>query len=79
MQHQFPADVEQLITERMATGQYASEADLVRQALLSLSTEDQDLEAVREAIADLENGDLGIPLDEAFDRIRHSRSNSQEG
>lgn len=79
MQHQYPADVEQLITDRMATGQYANEADLVRQALLLLSAEDQDLEAVREALADLANGDLGIPLDEAFDRIRQSRSNSQEG
>lgn len=70
MSYPFPPDVQQLLSQRMATGRYATEDDALREALLALSEEDQDLAAVREAIAEMEAGDTGTPLDEAVDAIR---------
>lgn len=61
-------DLESLIAKHMASGQYASEDELLRCALESL--QDDDEAAVREAIAAWQAGDEGIPLDEAFNEIR---------
>lgn len=69
MPYSFPADVQQLINQQMATGHFPSEEDLLRQALLALEENDADLVAIREAIADLEAGDQGMPLDEAFNNM----------
>jgi Arc/MetJ-type ribon-helix-helix transcriptional regulator len=70
MTYHFPPDVEQLVRDGMSSGRYATEDDLLREALLTLSTADQDLAAVQEAIVDLESGELGLPLAEAFDAVR---------
>jgi len=70
MPYQFPPDVDQLVRERMASGQYSSEDTLLKEALLALAEQEEDLAAVREALADLEAGDVGVPLDEAFDTVR---------
>ena len=70
MTYQFPPDVRQLVKERMASGQYPSEEALLREALLALGEQEEDLKAVQEALADVEAGDPGVPLDEAFDSIR---------
>ena len=72
MTYAFPPDVEQLVAKRMATGGYATEDDVLRDALRALAEEEEDLTAVREAIADYRAGDLGLPLDEAFDLVRRS-------
>ena len=76
MAYQFPPDVDKLVRERMATGNYASEDELLRNALLALSEEEEDLAAVREAVAELKGGDEGVPLDEAFDAAgnKHGRT-----
>jgi Arc/MetJ-type ribon-helix-helix transcriptional regulator len=69
MTYQFPADVERLIREHMATGIYRSEDDVLRDALKTLgeffhSEADvaeeyrQTAEAVREGIADVNAGRL---------------------
>ena len=69
MTYQFPADVERLIREHMATGIYSSEDDVLRDALKTLgefihSDEDvaeeyrQTVDAVREGIADVDAGRL---------------------
>ena len=73
MLYSFPPDVQQLVRERMATGQYASEDDLLREALQALSAEEEDLRAIQEAVAELQAGDEGTPLDEAFASIRSRR------
>jgi Arc/MetJ-type ribon-helix-helix transcriptional regulator len=54
----------------MASGRYASEAELLREALRALAEGEQDLAAIEEAITELQAGDQGVPLDEAFDAVR---------
>lgn len=72
MTYAFPPDVEQLVAGRMAAGGYATEDDVLRDALRALAEEEEDLAAVREAIAECRAGDPGLPLDEAFDLVRRS-------
>jgi putative addiction module CopG family antidote len=66
MPYPFPPDLQELVVEQMASGRYASEEDLLRSALRALAEEEQDLEAVREALAELRAGDPGVPVAEAF-------------
>ena len=70
MVYQFPPDIQELIHERMASGQYSSEDELLRDALRSLREEAEDLEAVQQAIDDWRAGDEGVPVHEAFDALR---------
>ena len=70
MPYHFPPDVEKLVADRMASGNYETEDDVLRDALQALAEEESDLEALREAIAALKNGDDGAPLDEAIATIR---------
>jgi Arc/MetJ-type ribon-helix-helix transcriptional regulator len=69
MAYQFPADVEKLIREHMASGNYLSEDDCLREALKTLgefvhshegAAEEyrQTVEAVREGVADVSAGRL---------------------
>jgi putative addiction module CopG family antidote len=74
MSYPFPPDLVELVAERMSTGAYGSEDDLLRDALRALSEEEEDLLAVREAITEMEAGDPGIPLAEAFQAIREKYS-----
>jgi Arc/MetJ-type ribon-helix-helix transcriptional regulator len=74
MSYQFPPDLDKLVRERMATDNYSSEDELLRSALLALSEEEEDLAAVNAAIAELEAGDAGIPLDQAFDDVRRPQA-----
>jgi len=69
MTYAFPPDVEQLIAGRMAAGGYATEDDVLRDALRALADE-EDLAAVREAVVEYRAGDPGVPLDEALDLAR---------
>jgi putative addiction module CopG family antidote len=66
----FPPDLRDLIGEQMASGNFASEDDLLRSALQALAEDEQDLIAIREAVAEWESGDEGIPLQQAFAMIR---------
>lgn len=70
MTYSFPPDVAQLVREKMASGKYASQDDLLRDALHSLTEEEEDLAAVRDAIAEHAAGDEGVPLDDAFVAVR---------
>jgi putative addiction module CopG family antidote len=72
MSYSFPPDVQQLIAARLSSGQYGSEDDVLRDALRALSEEDEDLAAVREAVAEWRAGDQGRPLAESFDEIRQN-------
>jgi putative addiction module CopG family antidote len=67
-----PPDVEQSVASQLATGRYSSEEDVLRSAMQALVEFDEDLVAVEQAIAEWRNGDPGIPLDEAFRRIRET-------
>ena len=77
MIYQFPPDLEDEINERMASGQYASQDDLFRDALRALRLQDADVTAVKQAIADMEAGDLGIPFDEFVEEFRQKHNVAQ--
>ena len=66
--------VEQLIRNRMASGRYGSEEELLVMALQSLDEIDEEIQAVEEGLASVERGEQGVPLDEAFDRLRQKHS-----
>jgi Arc/MetJ-type ribon-helix-helix transcriptional regulator len=70
----FPPDLRDLIGEQMASRNYASEDDLLRSALQALAEDEQDLIAIRQAVAEWESGDGGIPLQRAFAAIRAKHS-----
>ncbi len=70
MAYQLPPDVEELVKRRLAAGNYKSEAEVLRDALEALRLEDQELRAIDEALDDVENGDQGVSLDEAFSSLR---------
>jgi hypothetical protein len=66
--------VEQLIRNRMASGRYSSEEELLVAALQSLDEIDEEIQAVEEGLASVERGEQGVPLDEAFNRLRKKHS-----
>jgi Arc/MetJ-type ribon-helix-helix transcriptional regulator len=66
----FPPSLQPFVRDRMASGKYASEEELLHDAFLALSEEEEDVAAVREAVAQWQAGDPGIPLDEAVEAIR---------
>lgn len=70
MAYSFPPDVKQLIESRMASGKYATEDELLRDALEALAAEATELDAIQSAITDWRAGDPGIPLQDAFDQVR---------
>lgn len=70
MPFQLPPDVQRDVTDWIATGHYASEAEVLRAALRALSEEQSDLAAVREAMDDLQAGDPGMPVRESFEELR---------
>jgi len=70
MPYAFPPEVKRLVDQRMAAGKYASEDDLLRDALEALSEESEELAAIQAGIDELDAGDPGAPLVEVFDAIR---------
>ena len=71
--YSFPPDLQRLIDARLATGTYASEDELLRDALRALAEESEDLAAVQAAVAEWRAGDVGMPLREAFAQVREGR------
>lgn len=69
--YQFPPDVEDEIKQWMNTGQYASEDDVLREALRALKWRDDEVAAIQEGIDDMEAGRVK-PLRE-FDREMRAR------
>ena len=78
MQTQLPADVQQNLTAWIATGRYASEEEVLRDALRALADEDDDFNAVRQAIDEVEAGDKGMPLRQAFEELRNKHGIGRE-
>lgn len=70
MSYGLPPDVEQMVKDQIASGQYDSEDDVLRDALRSLTEEQEHLAAVEQAIVELKAGDEGIPVREAFEALR---------
>ncbi len=70
MQYAFPPDLQKLVDAYLASGRYANEDAVLREALIALAEEDEDFIAVRDAIAEWRGGDQGMPLADAFAHIR---------
>ena len=70
MSIQLSADIEQQVRHRVATGRYASEEEVLQEALAALAHQEDDFEAVQEAVNAWHGGDDGIPLEEAIAQIR---------
>jgi Arc/MetJ-type ribon-helix-helix transcriptional regulator len=70
MTYHFPADVEERVQARMATGRYASEDEVLRDALDTLDTVEADAREVQVAIDAVNEGDAPMPLNQAFDALR---------
>lgn len=56
MLNKLPPDVRAEIKQRMASGNYRSEEDVLRQAMRALKVHDQELAAIRMGIDDIEAG-----------------------
>jgi antitoxin ParD1/3/4 len=69
MGYTFPPDLDQLVREQMADGSYASEDDLLRDALSALAERRADLAAIRAGIEDMHRGRVR-PSEEVFDDVR---------
>jgi antitoxin ParD1/3/4 len=75
MQITLRPELEEFVNEQVKTGQYTSPADVVEAALARLMVDlddeldDETLAALDEADAQIDRGE-GIPLDEAFERLR---------
>ena len=72
MTYQFPPDLDQDIKERMASGLYSSEDDVLRDALRALRSRDQEVAAIQEGVDDMKAGRV-MPLRE-FDRTFRERN-----
>ena len=71
--YQLPADLDDEIKARMKTGRYASEDEVLREALRALKWRDDEAAAIQEGIDDMEAGRLK-PLRE-YDREFRERKN----
>lgn len=69
MPYQFPPDVQELIREAVASGYYATEDDLIREALHALIQRDEELADIKAGVADMEAGRLR-PINEVDAEIR---------
>ena len=70
MRYSFPTDIDQQLRDRISTGRYQTEDDVLRAALTALVEADADLAAIEEAVDEWQCGDEGLPVDEAFEEIR---------
>ncbi len=69
MAYQFPPDVQQLIRAGMAFGNYATEDDVLREALHALIQRNEDFHAIKAGIADMNAGRMR-PIREVDAEIR---------
>jgi len=69
MQYEVPPDVDQQIRQHVATGHYASEAEVLREAMRALESRDQEIAAIQAGIDDMEAGRVR-PFEEVDAEIR---------
>ena len=77
MAYQFPRDIDERVKSQLAAGQYQTEDDVLREALDALRRQDDELQATREGIADMEAGRYRT-LDEVDAEIRHKHGFPQD-
>ena len=78
MIRKIPDDVQAAIDAKVASGTYADEETVLREALASLDEFDEDVAKLKTAIDDWQSGDVGMPIDQAVDLIRGKVEGSDE-
>lgn len=56
MPYSFPPELDRLVREGLAAGEYASEDDLLLEAMLALRERDEAVAGIRQGLADLDAG-----------------------
>ena len=70
MSYPFPLDVAELVQKQLATGEYVSEDEVLRDALRTLDAEREEWAALQAGLATLDEGNRGVSIEAAFDSIR---------
>ncbi len=70
MIRKIPDDVQAEIDAKVASGQYADEESVLREAMASLKQFDENVADLQLAIDDWQAGDEGMPIDEAVELVR---------
>ena len=78
MAYAFPPPLDEFVKRQMAAGDYASEDELLLDALKALAQHNEDLAAIGAGIDDLEAGRVR-PLEAVADEIRHKHGFSADG
>ena len=73
MSYSFPPELDRLVREGLATGEYASEDDLLLEALRALRDRSEAIAGIREGLADLEAGRVQ-PLGDFDAQLRRNRN-----
>ncbi len=71
MIRKIPDDVQAAIDAKVASGRYADDETVLREALASLDEFDEDVTKLQTAIDDWRSGDEGMPIDQAVQSIRN--------
>lgn len=79
MAYAFPREVRELVNSAMAGGRYSTEDDLLRDALESLIAESIEVQSIEAAIVEWRNGDVGMPISDAFQAIREQSKSPPTG
>lgn len=69
MSYAFPPELDQLVRDKMATGEYASADELLLEAMRALVDRDEAIAGIREGIDDMEAGRIR-PLEDVDAELR---------
>lgn len=78
MSYAFSPELERLVRQKLATGRYSSEDDLLLEAMRALEDREEAVAGIREGLADMEAGRTRSLSDVDADlRNRHDSRSSQ--
>ena len=70
MSTDIPADILAAIELKIASGKYADQESVLREAMARLDEFDDDVVGLQASIDKWKAGDKGVPVDDAFDMVR---------
>ena len=73
MPYQFPPDIQQSIQAQITSGDFASEAEVLREALATLESRQRSLQQLRQMVAAAE-GDIAAGRSGLFDADKSKRA-----
>ena len=78
MSYPFPPELDKLVKQQLATGEFNSEDELLLAALRTLKVKQTDWAAIEESLMSLDYGEQGVSLDEAFAAVRQRQNIPQD-